>query len=256
MFTHQERHDATVTELPHYKAYFLLGDQMGQGMDFSWRAVDLSGQRFGRLTVLRKGWLEVTKWRGQRQTKWECECDCGKCVEVYASNLRKGTTRSCGCLQKEIAKEIAKRNLVRKEREDLTNRIFGRLTVTGIGTRKDARIHYWVTQCECGSVQEVRADKLKLGATKSCGCLRKELGKSIAAKARKSKKPAKAKDLTGKRFGKLVVQLRVNGTNPIKWECLCDCGYPATVRGGNLKSGRTKSCGCLRRTSKKGSQQC
>lgn len=222
--------------------------------DFSWRAVDLTGQRFGRLTVWRKGWLEKSKWREQKQTKWECMCDCGNYVEVYANNLRKGTTRSCGCLQRELAKEIAKKNLVRKEREDLTNRVFGRLTVTGIGTKKETSSPYWVTKCLCGNVKEVRADKLRSGKTKSCGCLRREPRKSTnsATKQESRKRGRQVIDLTGKRFGRLVVQskaraVRYESGAKQMWICQCDCGYPTIVYGVSLKSGDTKSCGCLKR---------
>lgn len=211
--------------------------------DLSSHAEDLTGQRFGRLTVWRKGWLEKNKWREQKQTKWECMCDCGNYVEVYANNLRKGTTRSCGCLQRELAKEIARKNLVRKEMEDLTNKVFGRLTVTGIGVRKDARTPYWVTKCLCGNVKEVRADRLKSGRTKSCGCLRSD-------PAMKKGKPFT--DLTGKRFGRLVVQsvarsVHYKSGTKLKWVCQCDCGCLTIVYGASLKSGTTKSCGCSRR---------
>lgn len=55
-------------------------------------------------------------------------------------------------------------------------------------------------------------------------------------------------DLTGMRFGRLVVQGR-NPTNNNqgrpRWDCLCDCGNIRTVSGGNLRNGSTKSCGCL-----------
>lgn len=51
-------------------------------------------------------------------------------------------------------------------------------------------------------------------------------------------------DITGVRFGRLVArQYLGNG----KWECVCDCGNIRTVRAGHLNSGKTKSCGCLRR---------
>ena len=53
-------------------------------------------------------------------------------------------------------------------------------------------------------------------------------------------------DLTGQRFGKLVVikesPERKNGR--ICWECQCDCGNVAIVKGLSLKNGDTKSCGC------------
>lgn len=50
------------------------------------------------------------------------------------------------------------------------------------------------------------------------------------------------KDLTNKRFGKLLV-LYYNGK--AKWVCQCDCGNKTIVRSDYLKSGHTKSCGCI-----------
>lgn len=55
------------------------------------------------------------------------------------------------------------------------------------------------------------------------------------------------KDLTGLKFGRLTV-LRRYGTDKyrkIYWECKCKCGNTVIVRGNALKSGNTKSCGCL-----------
>jgi len=57
----------------------------------------------------------------------------------------------------------------------------------------------------------------------------------------------KRKDLTGIRFGKLVV-LREWGRNEsgrCRWLCLCDCGKNSVVQAGNLQTGTTKSCGCI-----------
>lgn len=55
-------------------------------------------------------------------------------------------------------------------------------------------------------------------------------------------------DMTGQRFGKLLVQRRspVNSTqNAAQWLCKCDCGNETTVIGILLRNGRTRSCGCL-----------
>lgn len=60
------------------------------------RLHDLTGQRFGRLTVVNRAGSGK-----DRQALWLCQCDCGNNCIVYASNLRKGHTKSCGCLQKE-----------------------------------------------------------------------------------------------------------------------------------------------------------
>lgn len=55
--------------------------------------------------------------------------------------------------------------------------------------------------------------------------------------------------LIGSRFGRLRV-IAFAGLNHKKssmWECLCDCGVTAICKGGFLKRGATKSCGCIRR---------
>lgn len=58
---------------------------------------------------------------------------------------------------------------------------------------------------------------------------------------------AYAIDLTGERFGMLVVQRRVHGNGSdgsARWKCRCDCGNTRIVSSYNLKRGATLSCGC------------
>lgn len=58
--------------------------------------LNLVGQRFGRLLVLsRDGHASPTRWR--------CICDCTRMVSVFMHQLRGGKTKSCGCLQREVA---------------------------------------------------------------------------------------------------------------------------------------------------------
>jgi hypothetical protein len=55
-------------------------------------------------------------------------------------------------------------------------------------------------------------------------------------------------DMTGKRFGRLIVIERAeNRTNRkvAMWKCKCDCGKEVVCRGTHIRSGRTSSCGCL-----------
>jgi hypothetical protein len=56
-------------------------------------------------------------------------------------------------------------------------------------------------------------------------------------------------ELTGERFGKLIVQesAGVSKTGRFLWNCECDCGNTKTVSTDSLRSGKTKSCGCLRK---------
>lgn len=61
-----------------------------------------------------------------------------------------------------------------------------------------------------------------------------------------------AKDLSGMRFGKLVVKGREgyhfypSGQKTIMWFCECDCGRTVSVAGDSLRKGNTASCGCLK----------
>lgn len=59
-------------------------------------------------------------------------------------------------------------------------------------------------------------------------------------------------DITGEKYNSLLVVERVeNAKNGVtRWKCLCDCGNYTIVRGGNLKKGLVKSCGCLNYSSK------
>lgn len=61
-------------------------------MGHSTKKLDLTGQRFGKLTVLRQA-----ENIGNR-TAWVCRCDCGRETVVLTSRLRSGHTASCGCL--------------------------------------------------------------------------------------------------------------------------------------------------------------
>ena len=59
-------------------------------------AIDLTGQRFGRLTAVRPAAL-----RQSRHVVWECLCSCGQISKVRTGDLRCGKSKSCGCLRRE-----------------------------------------------------------------------------------------------------------------------------------------------------------
>ena len=60
------------------------------------RLIDESGNKYGRLTVLRRDIAAPS-----RQVKWFCQCECGNTSSVTGTYLRNGHTRSCGCLMSE-----------------------------------------------------------------------------------------------------------------------------------------------------------
>lgn len=64
-------------------------------------ALDLTGQRFGRLVAVRRA-PNHTQPSGRTYTAWEVVCDCGGRKAVMTINLRAGITASCGCYQTEV----------------------------------------------------------------------------------------------------------------------------------------------------------
>lgn len=115
---------------------------------------DLTGMRFGRLTVIERRGSDK---RGNAM--WLCKCECGNEVIVSSEHLRSGNTTSCGC----------------SRIKDLTGIKFGKLTVI---KRYESDKHgnlMWLCECECGNKKIINGNSLKSGATKSCGCVQKEL---------------------------------------------------------------------------------
>lgn len=144
--------------------------------------------------------------------------------------------------------------------DTMVGKKFGNLVVQKLAYRGKDSKKYWECQCGCGRVCLVQESHLKNGHTKSCGCLRKK------------RMTNRWLDLTGQRYGRLVVQRLANqdeisayGTGkegePGKiaeenagvlgrlqdlWLCRCDCGNVCVCQKENLRDGKTKSCGCFR----------
>src|SRR5208282_2728809 len=125
------------------------------------RLIDLTGQRFGRLVVLRR-----VLGKG---TRWEVRCDCGTIKPVATGNLRRNAVTSCGCRRQEVLKAI---NTGRSRYHDLARKKFGRWTVLGL-SRIEVYV-YWSCRCDCGTLKEVLGKSLTAGVSQSCGCLQVE----------------------------------------------------------------------------------
>lgn len=140
--------------------------------------IDITGQRFGRLTVLYRD-KEIEKQYKGSNTYWKCQCDCGNTVSVVKHALTTGTTQSCGCYQKELARKnlskISSFHFI-----DETNNRYGKLTVlyktTPHPTREGAR---WHCRCDCGNEIDVMGIDLRSGAVSSCGCLSSSRGELL-----------------------------------------------------------------------------
>lgn len=143
------------------------------------KLIDLTGQRFGKLTVLRQGKGRHTKG-GVYKTTWICRCDCGNETETDAERLKSGHTTSCGCFKKENKGSRF---------EDLTGQKFNRLTVIRFlkPEERKTRLYHWLCQCDCGNYVHASANKLKTGLQKSCGCLKEEMKSFIGTVNKKYK---------------------------------------------------------------------
>lgn len=124
-------------------------------------------------------------------------------------------------------------------REDLTDRVFGLLTVKRPApdeiTKSGGHIPRWECECICGAKVITRASSLRSGHTKGCG-----------------QKHRRVKDMTGFVSGRLKVlgrapdYINADGTKHVMWLCECECGKRTVVRGTALRNHSIQSCGCIR----------
>lgn len=69
---------------------------------------DLTGKRFGKLTVIEQAEDYVRK-NGRHDAQWKCLCECGNYKIVRGYSLKLGNTKSCGCLAYENISTLSKR---------------------------------------------------------------------------------------------------------------------------------------------------
>lgn len=63
---------------------------------------DITGEKFGRLTVVSLAGTKLVGTRKKHRAIWNCQCDCGGTAVVTGASLRSGNTKSCGCLLRDI----------------------------------------------------------------------------------------------------------------------------------------------------------
>ncbi len=214
------------------------------------RFVDLTGQRFNRLTAIKP--MEKNKQGGY--SYWLFKCDCGNEKIINKYGVKSGYVQSCGCYNRE--------QTFARFFQDLTGQRFGALTVI----KKSPRRYYWICKCDCGTVKDLQGRNLKTHRSQSCGCLTyKHYLETIQKKHditglkfnyltairfdnNGCLTQSKAfKDITGERFGRLkAIKIAKRYKRLIYWSCLCDCGNEIITQGSLLRNGTTQSCGCLK----------
>jgi hypothetical protein len=113
--------------------------------------LDLTGQKFGRLTAIRP-----TAERMDHKVIWLFRCDCGKEKLIAGTSVKRGVTQSCGCLYSDAARYYFEGDRV------------GRLTIKSyVGKAR------YLCVCDCGNETTVSSTNFR--KTQSCGCYRNEL---------------------------------------------------------------------------------
>ena len=110
----------------------------------------------------------------------------------------------------------------------------GHLTVDYPTDEKHSGYTVWHCKCDCGGEILLDTRYLQRGTITDCGCITKV-------------KPGQ-RDLTGKRFGRLVCiepAEKRNEKGALIWRCRCDCGNEVLAPLTQLTQGYKKSCGCL-----------
>jgi hypothetical protein len=181
--------------------------------------IELRGERFGRLVVLDK----APTLEGRKGLIWHCICDCGRETNVSGASLRRGNTKSCGCLKYDCN--------IKPGMKELAGKKFGHLEVLGRVSEELKDLDNWRVKCDCGTIKTLPGSRLRVGNVRSCGC---------------SFHRAHAHDLKDKTFGFLTAkeQVGVDQSGNALWRCLCDCGNEKVVSASDLKGGNHNSCGC------------
>jgi len=184
-------------------------------------ARDLTGERFGRWTVLARA-------EGTGSAKWICRCSCGTIKAVAGKNLMAGASTSCGCYTKQRVREALA--------AELEGMRFGKLRVIGRASEQADGALRWKCACDCGGECVATSASLRSGKRTHCGC--------ESLKGRHT-----AKDVSGKRFSMLTAlyptkERSRNGS--VIWHCRCDCGGETDTALDRLRFGSVVSCGCMR----------
>lgn len=173
------------------------------------KKVDLTGQKFGKLTVLET----LYDYNGYNRATYKCRCDCGE-ISYLIGNMN--DRKSCVKCSHE------------NQRKDYTGQKFGKLTVVEMLYNYKDNETYCRCECECGNVLTTRMGGLITGNTSSCGCIH-------------------SPSLLGNKYGKLTVIKELESDTPQRlWLCKCECGNKVQTHSHTLTSGHTQSCGCLR----------
>lgn len=123
------------------------------------RVINEIGNKYGKLLVIQEG-KGYTSPSGSNRKTWICQCDCGNTIEVVGTSLRKGLTKSCGCLLKEAIPQHWEEKILNTKYPNL--KVLKRIETTKTMSK-------WLCQCNfCGNTYILPTSRLS--TSQGCGC--------------------------------------------------------------------------------------
>ena len=122
------------------------------------KLIDETGNTYGYWTVLEK----ADSINGR--AAWKCKCKCGTIKIIKGTQLRNGSSKSCGCFQKEQTSKACSKNLI--------GQTIGNFTILeSIQGEKYGERHKWRCRCNLCGNEQVYIATSNLTKQESCGCL-------------------------------------------------------------------------------------
>lgn len=182
---------------------------------------DLTGKKFGDWVV-----LNISDKRANKKIYWDCKCAiCGRPACFPARRLTAGKNNNCGCFNEASSQKVC---------IEETGNTYGELTVLRRDGVDESSHATWLVRCSCGE-EFVTLGKNLRGKNKITCCVKCSY---------KLRAIGNMKDISGKRFGKLLVIDRLNIPGKSIWNCECECGKVVRRSRTSLISGTCTSCGC------------
>lgn len=239
------------------------------------KAINLIGQKFSNLTVLREVPKNERSGTRSNRPQWYCKCNCGKIVKIPGYHLINGNTKSCGCLKIEKAAErmfiIAKTNksdpYIAVARQTFRHyKLYPELTFEVFMELSQKNCYYCDAPAKLFLDQKIypgikfyynriykKDHDLPLAGENIIVCC-KNCGKNHR-KINKNKETLDNQfinNIIGKVFGRLTVisldSIKIYKRNKKFriWKCQCECGNITLATSTKLKNGHKRSCGCLK----------
>lgn len=158
---------------------------------------------------------------------WLCRCDCGVEKRIAVASLNRGATTSCGCRNREIVSKLLTK--------EIAGQCFGRLVVIKtLGQRNKSGQILCECLCKCGRTHITDSCSLRAGRVQSCGCLRGDTLRELAAAGRRANTGISDKERADRRLVRGPSGLLLRRMSPVVFARDDYTCFSCGSRGGRL----------------------